>query len=82
MTQHADAATEACWVCGGPCRAPFRLPPIPLSYPFMSQEAIMATHPAPDPQPDQVRRGRRRGENRAHLHPAETTARQPAEDRS
>lgn len=73
MTQHSDAATKECWVCGGPCREPFHLPPVPLSYPFMNMEAKMATHPTPEPTPARERRGRRLHEHRAHT---------PSEDRT
>jgi hypothetical protein len=53
-----------------------------MSYPFMNQEAIMATHPDPAPETPVAKRGRRQGENRAHLAPAEITAHQPEQNRS
>jgi hypothetical protein len=74
MTAHTDAATEVCAVCGGPCLTPFRLSPVPESFPFLTAAQIAATQPpAPPAQAAPVaRRGRRAGENRAHL---------PSEDR-
>lgn len=75
MSTHADAATGACVLCGGPCREPMRLPPIHARYPFLPEEVIMATQqptePAVEPTPS-GRRGRRLGEDRM---------RRPVEDR-
>lgn len=77
MTSHA-AATQLCELCGGPCREPFRLPPIHPRYPFLSPEQIAMTHP-PVEQPEApadepvAARGRRLGE---------TTAKRPSEDRA
>lgn len=48
MTAHSHSAVTRgeCAVCGGPCQEPFRLPPMPDNYPFMSAAAIAATQPA------------------------------------
>lgn len=75
MSTHADAATGACVLCGGPCLEPMRLPPIHPRYPFLPEEVIAMTQPAPEPvaTPSSGRRGRRLGEDRM---------RRPSEDRS
>lgn len=87
MTPHAPSAVtgEACGVCGGPCREPFRLDPVHDNYPFMSPEAIAMTQQQPA-EPEQEEpvvkptRGRRRGQDRAHVL-EEDRAHHPDEDR-
>lgn len=70
MTSHAHAATGgACEVCGGPCRQPFKLPPIHDRYPFLPPEVIAMTKPAEEPKPEPAPTGKRAHkprENRAH----------------
>lgn len=68
MTAHAATAIEACAVCGGPCREPFRLPPIHDDYPFLPPEVIAMTQVPTEPVADQPprpqgKRSRRPGEN-------------------
>jgi len=61
MTAHSHSAVTRgeCAVCGGPCREPFRLAPVPANYPFMSAAAIAATQP-PEPVADPPRQRARR----------------------
>lgn len=79
MLTHS-AATQWCDLCDGPCREPFRPPPIHDRYPFLRPEQIaMTQQPAdqpPAPTEPPVRRGGRR---MGRLQ--ETTAREPTEDR-
>ncbi len=85
MSAHFPAATPGeCALCGGPCREPFRLPPIHDKYPFLPPEVIAMTKPLvdqpPKPEPRRGRRARRPAEDTAK-HPGENRAHEPSEDR-
>jgi hypothetical protein len=86
MTPHGTHGTaEPCGVCGGECREPLRLPPIPDRYPFLPSEVIAEVNELHEPQPEAPSepaptRGRRRGEDRARRLD-EHTARTPGDDR-
>jgi len=56
---HSAVTGRDCVPCGGPCRQPFKLKPVPVNYPFMNADAIAATQPDETPQ-DPPRRPRRR----------------------
>lgn len=81
---HAVTATgAACALCGGPCREPFRLPPIHARYPFLPPEVIAMTQPpepTPEPSAPSGKRAIRPGQNTAKQ-PADNRAHTPGEDR-
>lgn len=84
MSSHTGTATgSVCELCGGPCREPFRLPPIHDNYPFLPQEVIAMTQPAeatPEPEQPTGKRAHRPRGNTAR-HPSENRAHEPGEDR-
>lgn len=88
MLRQFLAATPAdCLICGGPCREPFKLPPIHDRYPFLPPEVIAMTQQRhePEPEPEELpivaRRNKRLAENRARRL-AEDRARHADQDRA
>lgn len=79
---HPRAVTgKGCAICEGPCREPWLLPEVPPDYPFLPKEMVDAMQPTePEPTPPEPKRAKRLAEDRAHKL-AETTSRQPDEDR-
>lgn len=75
MQSHVDG----CPLCDGPCREPFRLPPLSPNYPFLPPEVLAMIQP-PEPEPEVVEEPKPPSGKRAKRL-QEDRMRRPAEDR-